>query len=53
MSTIESEVLERITVPQGSIPQTSLKIPMPAGAKPPRPAPSDIRPIPVTDQAAP
>ena len=28
----------------GSIPETTLKIPMPAGAKPPQPAPTTAKP---------
>ncbi len=37
--------VERVhLVKGGSIPQTTLKIPMPAGAKPPQPAPTAAKP---------
>jgi hypothetical protein len=34
------------TIKGGSIPRTTLKIPMPPGAKPPPPAPTSIKAIP-------
>jgi hypothetical protein len=37
--------VERVQlVKGGSIPETTLKIPMPAGAKPPPPAPTAVKP---------
>jgi hypothetical protein len=36
--------VERVHLKGGSIPETTLKIPMPAGAKPPPPAPTAVKP---------